>query len=105
MDKKKVELLVKKIEEAAEDNDLNIGTVKYLLGEAAETLDELWLDHQYLMEVRDPGGCQCADDEACQFARDRDKYKDLLERAQRLLSVCEFDAPEDLEDYDLIFDE
>lgn len=28
---------------------------------------------------------------------------DALERAQRLLSVCEFDAPEDLEDYDIVF--
>lgn len=35
-------------------------------------------------------------------AREIEMYRDALERAQRLLEMCVFDAQEDLEDYKIV---
>jgi len=37
--------------------------------------DRLQGDLKHLREVRDPGGCECSDDDACMFARQRDAFK------------------------------
>lgn len=38
-------------------------------------VDRLQGDLKHLREVRDPGGCECSDDDACMFARQRDAFK------------------------------
>jgi len=42
-----------------------------LLEERDNALDDL----RTLREARDPGGCQCADEEACRFVRERDEAR------------------------------
>lgn len=51
-----------------------------------EGVDELYA----LLEVRAPGSCQCGDDEACRFARERDEAT-AAERA-RIVAVLEAEA-------------
>jgi len=53
-----------------------------LMREAAariEELEDVEIDLRRLREVREPGGCQCSDDDACKFARDRDMYMAALQ--------------------------
>ena len=40
-------------------------------------------DLRVLQEVRDPGGCECSDDEACRFVRERDAVRAEVERLTR----------------------
>jgi len=55
------------------------------IAELEEALEDERTDHRILQEVRGPGTCQCSDDEACKFARERDE---ALAEVERLKNVC-----------------
>lgn len=40
-------------------------------------------DLRILREVRAPGTCQCSDDEACRFVRERDELREEINRLRR----------------------
>lgn len=59
---------------------------------ANEVCDEALDDLRILREVRAPGGCQCSDDEACKFVRERDaelahvgRLRDRLKLAKKAM--------------------
>jgi len=54
------------------------------VAELQETIRELQAKYKALEEVREPGTCECGDDEACRFVRERDAARERVKQLEGL---------------------